>query len=120
MTGPIIYDRHGIAMAFWSHGVLYDYVGTPRAFLDGEDILSYSGKHLGWFAEGYIRDHDGNAVGFAEGAQGGPLLPIRGLPPVAPIRGIEPIRPIRPIPPIKPIFTFQWGMETVEGSLQGL
>jgi hypothetical protein len=51
---------------------IYMWNGTPVAYLDpdGDDfnIYGFNGEHLGWFEDGIIRDHEGYAVGFIEGA----------------------------------------------------
>ena len=74
MAELIVFARNGVvAKVFVSDGVFYDYGGRPLAFLDHENIVSYSGKHLGWFHDGYVRDEQGDAVAFTEGAHGGPL-----------------------------------------------
>lgn len=83
----------------YSEGVIYDYSGRPVALLDGENIVSYSGKHLGWFHDGFVRDANGDAVGFTEGAHGGPITPIPAIPPIPPIPAIPLIPSIPPIPP---------------------
>jgi len=114
MDELIIFSRNGIAKVFVSEGVFYDYGGRPLAFLDNKNIVSYSGKHLGWFHDGYIRDERGDAVGFTEGARGGPITPIPAIPPIPPIPAIPPIPPISPIPPIPPIFSLSWSSRTLE------
>lgn len=114
MDELIVFDSSGIAKAFVSAGVFYDYGGRPLAFLDGENIVSYSGKHLGWFRDGYVRDQRGDAVGFSEGARGGPITPVPAIPPILPIPAIPPILPIPPIPPIPPIFSLSWSSRTLE------
>ena len=114
MNELIIFDSSGVAKAFVSEGVFYDYGGRPLAFLDGENIVSYSGRHFGWFRDGYIRDEHGDAVGFTEGARGGPITPIPAIPPIPPIPSIPPIPTIPPILPIPPIFSFSWSSRTLD------
>lgn len=43
---------------------IYLWSGKPVAYLDGENIYGFNGKHLGWFEDGIIWDHKGNSVGF--------------------------------------------------------
>ena len=51
---------------------IYMWNGTPVAYLisekDAYSIYGFNGKHLGWFENGIIRDHNGYAVGFRKGA----------------------------------------------------
>lgn len=52
---------------------IYMWNGYPVAYLtttsdDDFSIYGFNGKHLGWYADGIVRDHQGYAVGFAKGA----------------------------------------------------
>ncbi len=51
---------------------IYMWNGTPVAYLDPDgdafNIYGFNGKHLGWYENGIVRDHEGYAVGFIEGA----------------------------------------------------
>lgn len=51
---------------------IYMWNGTPVAYLepngDNYNIYGFNGTHLGWFENGIVRDHEGYAVGFKEGA----------------------------------------------------
>jgi hypothetical protein len=51
---------------------IYLWNGTPVAYLDPSgdafDIYGFNGKHLGWFEDGIVRDHEGYGVGFQKGA----------------------------------------------------
>lgn len=56
---PIAYVAEELTIYLWS--------GKPVAYLHQESgklhVYGFNGKHLGWFLNGIIRDHDGNAVG---------------------------------------------------------
>lgn len=51
---------------------IYLWGGKPVAYLhnsNGEfNIYGFNGNHLGWFIDGIVRDHDGDAVGATEDA----------------------------------------------------
>ncbi len=51
---------------------IYLWDGTPVAYLykgfQDVHVYSFDGEHLGWFENGIIWDHNGNAVGFIKGA----------------------------------------------------
>lgn len=51
---------------------IYMWEGSPVAYLtsanNGFNIYGFNGKHLGWFDEGLIINHDGYVVGFQKGA----------------------------------------------------
>ena len=64
--------------------------------------------------KGYTDISNGDAVGFTEGARGGPITPILAIPPIPPIPAIPPIPPISTIPPITPIFSLSWSSGTLE------
>ena len=57
-------DDEDIPMYLWN--------GTPVAYLvpdrDAFSIYGFNGKHLGWFEDGLIYDHEGYVVGFQKGA----------------------------------------------------
>ena len=36
--------------------------GAAVAYLDGESVYRFNGKHLGWFRNRNVYDHDGNLV----------------------------------------------------------
>ena len=51
---------------------IYMWSGKPVAYLsknnDDFDIYGFNGTHLGWYIDGVIYDHKGDAVGFIKGA----------------------------------------------------
>ena len=59
-----LFDNKGDAVAYISVSedlTIYLWGGKPVAYLDGENVYGFNGKHLGWFSKGMIMDHDGNA-----------------------------------------------------------
>ncbi len=70
-----LYDKDGNASAYIATNddwTIYLWDGKPVAYIvnDGQTlhIYGFNGKHLGWYINGIIRAHDGNAVGFKKGA----------------------------------------------------
>ena len=54
------YDHDGQPIAYTQDRVhIYTFSGDPVAYLDGDSVYSFSGKHLGWFVDGWIRDNYG-------------------------------------------------------------
>ncbi len=104
-----IYGRKGNVTGWLNRGVVIDRNNRCRAFIHGESVVSYQGKHLGWLTKGYFRDHRGGAVAWLDGAHGGPTQPIRRVPPIPPIPRIPPISPVAPVPPVRPVAKTTWG-----------
>jgi len=64
-----LFDRYGFAVAYIDSGNLTIYLwnGEPVAYLQRENetrfnAFGYNGKHLGWYLNGVIYGHDGDAV----------------------------------------------------------
>lgn len=41
---------------------IYLWSGEPVAYLVDESIYAFNGRHLGWYRNGVVLDHDGNVV----------------------------------------------------------
>ena len=71
-----LFNSNGDAIAYIDtddeDNTIYLWNGTPVAYLSPEsdyyNIYGFNGNHLGWFEEGIVRNHDGDAVGFQDGA----------------------------------------------------
>jgi hypothetical protein len=101
-----LFDRDGQPVAYIAtddHMNIYLWKGEPAAYLkkEGRDthIYGFSGEHLGWFEKGIVRDDDGYAVGFIEGAVSKltKLEPLKGLRKLTPLRNLEKLAPIKPV-----------------------
>ena len=60
-----LYDSEGNAVAYIATDddlTIYLWGGKPVAYLDGENVYGFNGKHLGWFLKGVIIDHRGDAA----------------------------------------------------------
>ena len=73
--------------------------GKPVAYLDGQSIYGFNGKHLGWLKEGIVRDHGGYAVGFIEGAVNKltKLERLKGLQQLTPLKSLQELEPLEPL-----------------------
>ena len=117
MGEKVIFNRQGAAKAFLLDGTFYDYEGQPIAFLyDDNFVVSYTGKHLGWFYNGYIRDFKGDAVGYAIGARLGPVTPAdAGKPPRMPSKlGTPPARVEPKETEETGVLSYAWSADTLE------
>lgn len=62
-----LYDIQGNPIAYIAYGneaVIYMWQGKPVAYLHGDCIYGFNGKHLGWYDRGIIRNTDGLINGF--------------------------------------------------------
>ncbi len=62
-----LYDRRGRASAYIDMEddyTVYLWDGTPVAYVVGENVYGFNGRHLGWFEEGVLFDRFGHSVGF--------------------------------------------------------
>lgn len=97
----VLLNFQGMSVAYidWNDdSTIYLWGGTPVAYLEGEEIFGFNGRHLGWFVDGYVRGPGGRMAGFTEETISITARPVR----VAPPRGVKRTRPV-PIPPIPPL-----------------
>jgi hypothetical protein len=93
MSTQSIYSKGGWPVGWLSTDVIYDLTGDARAFVAEGSVCSFEGQRLGAFGDGYLRDPSGDAVGYVEGAKGGPALPEIQATESAPEFNEEPERP---------------------------
>jgi hypothetical protein len=89
---------------------IYLWKGEPVAYLDGQSIYGFNGKHLGWFKDGIIWDHEGYAVGFIEGA-------INKLTKLERLKGLQkltPLKSLQQLEPLEPLHKSQWARLPLE------
>lgn len=104
-----LFDAKGRVVAYMSDDLtIYLWGGKPVAYLDrdssaGFHVYGFSGKHLGWFVRGIVRDHDGNGVCGIEGTGGlTELEPLKGL------KELKPLKGLKELPPLRPLLSLQW------------
>jgi len=72
-----LYGRDGRAAHYVDdNNTFYTWIGKPIGFVNGEEIYTSYGRHVGRLSGGWVRDKSGNAVAFTSGASGGPIPPI--------------------------------------------
>ncbi|GAA5480043.1 4-fold beta flower protein [Haloferula helveola] len=67
MAEVTLYDPSGEPVVYIDvddDHTIYTWGGTPVAYLSDEHIYGFNGKHLGWFQDGIVWDHDGNRAGY--------------------------------------------------------
>ena len=70
-----LFDKDGDAVAYIDTDddlTIYLWTGKPVCYLYSSSgkyhVYGFNGSHLGWFIDGVIRDHDGDAVGVTKDA----------------------------------------------------
>lgn len=106
----VFYDCHGKPTAYTEDGThIYLFTGEPVAYLDGDTVYGFNGKHLGWFSDGWIRDLHGCCVFYSENAIGsGPVKPVKCICPIKSIKHIRPIKCIKEIKRVRAINCLSW------------
>jgi 4-fold beta flower protein len=102
-----LYDQEGEAVAYIdtnSDATIYLWSGEPVAYLNGEDVYGFNGKHLGWFEEGIIWDHNGDGVGFIKGA----VNKLTKLEALKGLKKLMPLKSLRELAPLKPLKSERW------------
>jgi hypothetical protein len=96
-----LFDPDGNPVAYVApddENTIYLWSGKPVAYLEGENIYGFNGKHLGWFEEGIIWDHEGNRVGFIKGT-----LPVLAkFEPSKASKQFKPFKAFKEFAPFKP------------------
>ena len=87
---------------------IYLWGGRPVAYLfskSGEfHVYGFNGTHLGWFIDGIIRNHDGDAVGATEEA----TTMYTQYEPYKGYKEYKPYKSYRDYAPYKPYFSRSW------------
>jgi len=103
------FDRRGAPIAYTDDDqYIYYFNGKPVAHIDGNSIYSFSGRHLGWYIDGWIIDHIGGHVLFTVNASGGPLTPLPALEPLPALPALSPLPALPQLPPLEPLRRLAW------------
>lgn len=72
------YDVNGVAAAFIDseNMTVYLWDGEPVAYVKGESLYGFNGKHLGWFTESMIWNNQGRPLGYMADAANRAVQPI--------------------------------------------
>jgi hypothetical protein len=104
------YDKTGKPTAYTEDRIhIYLFSGEAVGYLDGDSVFSYTGVHLGWFEDDWIRDHSGNCAFFTdETSGGGPVRPSRGTKPLKSVKSAKPAKGVKQVKPAKPGKSLFW------------
>ena len=103
------YDANGNPSAYTDDGEhIHLFSGEPVAYLSGDSVYSFSGKHLGRFEDGWVRDNGGASVFFTDNARGGVLKPLKALKPLKGLKQLRPLKGLKELKPLSPLKTLSW------------
>ena len=101
------FDSTGRAAAYIEPSddmTFYLWTGEPVAYLHVKSIFGFNGKHLGWYQNRLIYDHDGGVVA-------APARVFResvDAPPPRSLKQLKPLKGLKELKPLKPLFGRSW------------
>ena len=120
LTGQEIslYNSDGDAVAFIDttdeDTTIYWWGGEPVAYLTYEsgsyNIYGFNGTHLGWYEDGIIRNHEGDAVGFKKGSVRGVYTNYEGY---KGYKQYKPYKSYQEYAPYKPYYSTSFSNESL-------
>ena len=108
----VFYDKTGNPTAYTEDGIhIFLFSGKPVAYLEGDSVFSFTGVHLGWYEDHWVRDHKGNCVFFTdETTGGGPVRPSPGTKPLKSVKSQIPRKGVRQVRPTKAGKSLFWSV----------
>lgn len=105
-----LYDSKGRPTAYLEDGAhIYTFPGVPVAYVHEGSVYSLEGRHLGWFAKGWVRDNHGRCVFFTDIAEGnGPQQPMQAMKPMKSMKQIGPGKGTREPKPPRAMESMAW------------
>lgn len=106
-----LFDSTGNAIAYIAVDddlTVYLWGGKPVAYLEptGDstyDLYGFNGKHLGWFTNGVIENHGGNAACATK-----ERLPYTNFEPFKSFKQFKPFKAFKQLAPYRPYLTRTW------------
>lgn len=97
-----LFGRNGEPIAYIAHqegNTIYTFAGKPFAYIDdSNNIYGFNGKHLGWFEDDLVWDHQGYRIGFTKSTC--PVFtqfePFKGFKEFKPFKGFKQFTPLKP------------------------
>jgi hypothetical protein len=109
-----LYGKSGRVHAWLdtSDGNILDLNGQHLAFVDGNSVYDWNGRHIGWWISGCVRDRTNAAAYFTRNAGSiGVLKPLKALKPLKPLKALAPLRPLKELRPLKPLKRMAWSTD---------
>jgi hypothetical protein len=106
-----LFDGTGNASAYVAvqdELTIYLWSGEPVAYLEqdsagGFHIYGFNGKHLGWFIDGVVRNHDGDAACATK-----ERLRSTAFEPFKAFKQFKPFKSFKEFAPFRPFFSNSW------------
>lgn len=97
-----LFDIKGNPVAYIAYDnepVIYMWKGKPVAYLYGDCIFGFNGKHLGWFEKGIVWNMDGLINGFNKNSADVYLSfePFKGFKEFLPIKSFKEFAHMKPL-----------------------
>ncbi|MBB4804921.1 hypothetical protein HNP38_000193 [Chryseobacterium defluvii] len=83
---------------------IYLWNGNPVAYLSGDNIYGFNGKHLGWWIKGIVRDHKGDSIGALKSA----FIGYTEYEPYKEYKKYKPYKSFKEYPPYRPYWSNYW------------
>ena len=105
----IFFNKTGKAVWYTNNkNDIFSFDGTPVGYIQNDSVYAYFGAHLAWFFDGWIINHNGEAMFFIKNVIGGPAIPaIQSIPNKLTKQTIPNKRP-RATPPSRPPKRNSW------------
>jgi hypothetical protein len=112
MDATTLFNVDGVPDAYISftedEPTVYLWLGKPVAYLassvgGGFNVYGFNGKHLGWYVNGVIRDHEGRLVCGVYRVVSNPKPE-----PLKPPKQLRPRESSKQVAPRKPLYKRQW------------
>ena len=106
-----LYDRGGRVFGWidLESGRIRKPHGRHAAFVVGDSVFDWRGRHVAWWQENHVRDSNGRVALFLRGAEGlGPAVPALAAVPARPAIAAVPARPALAARPARPARSASW------------
>lgn len=97
-----LFGRNGEPIAYLATDddcTIYSFAGEPFAYIDNDNVYGFNGKHLGWFEDGMIWNHQGQKIGFTQKTS--PVFtrfePFKGFKRFKPFKAFKQFAPFKPL-----------------------
>lgn len=101
MSQATLFDANGAPAAYIDHAdenTIYSFEGEPLAYLDGDNVYGFNGKHIGWYEEGILWDHSGARAGYTKNTS--PVFtqfePFKSFKQFKPFKAFKEFAPFKP------------------------